>query len=101
VAGREERAVTVRDTDIRVGDHVRSYDFPGDTEWYVEGTVEGFAEIQGCTRYALRVERVVQEGRALPDVKPFVVYPPVNGTVGSISRRILNTVVKIITDFRN
>lgn len=73
---------TEPDTNIRAGDKVRSYDFPGRVDCYVEGTVEGFVERDGCQRYVIAVDRRVLEGRnvSLAHRDPYQVFPPVNGT---------------------
>ena len=49
---------------IKVGNHVRSYDFPDldgmKTTCYVEGTVEAIGqvpEVGGCDRYTIRITR--------------------------------------------
>lgn len=67
---------------IKVGDLVRSYDFPHDRKCYIEGVVDAFTEKEGCERYMLRVLRKVWIGEEVAD--PIrdreYVYPPVNGT---------------------
>lgn len=70
---------------IKVGDRVRSFDFPdrwrdltGPNACYVEGTVVGFAS-QDCRRYEIKVERHVFSGREMAGHAEFV-FPPVNGT---------------------
>lgn len=92
---------------IKVGDRVRSYDFPDlpgmKTTCYVEGVVEaigpfvGEAGPYGCDRYTIRIERRVwqrkedekwKEGREFPTGR---VYPPVNGiptSLGGITRGV-------------
>lgn len=68
------------DLDVGPGDRVRSYDFAGILDCYVEGVVEALTEpMEGCPRYKVRVERCVRQGR---EVAAFAehVYPPVNGT---------------------
>ena len=80
---------------IKVGDHVRSYDFPDipgmKTTCYVEGVVEaigpftGEAGPFGCDRYTIRIERRVwrgqeddrwKSGQEFPSGR---CYPPING----------------------
>ena len=66
---------------IQVGSKVRSFDFPLSRDCYVEGTVEGFKEVEGCDRYVIRVDRKVwrDEEEDILGRFPYV-YPPVNGT---------------------
>lgn len=75
-------------TSIRIGDKVRSYDFGnrdlyGERACYVEGTVVAFNVLEGCKRYAIKVESATWGGK--DDVKRVgqMVYPPVNGTPSS------------------
>jgi len=70
---------------IEIGDTVRSFDFPeitrhlsGREACYFEGVITGFTELEGCTRYVLRVESRVWQGEEMNGVPE--VYPPVNGT---------------------
>jgi hypothetical protein len=68
---------------IRVGDRVRSYDFPGVTDCFVEGIVVGIGEeIEGCPRYRIRITGCVFQGRDVTDCScpQEFVFPPVNGT---------------------
>ena len=78
---------------IKVGDHVRSYDFPDldgmKTTCYIEGLVEAIGpvpEVGGCDRYIIRITRRVwknQEDDGWKQGKEFptgYAYPPVNGT---------------------
>lgn len=67
---------------IQVGDRVRSYDFDGRRDCYVEGFVQSFQEIEGCERYAINVDRVVFGGREVELKGRYAggVFPPVNGT---------------------
>ena len=72
---------------IKVGDKVRSFDFPhsrdvdGDRACYVEGVVEGFKEVEGCERYVVRVDRKVFTGKEEDILGRYpYVFPPVNGT---------------------
>jgi hypothetical protein len=65
-------------SDIKVGDRVCSYDFDGRDDCYVEGTVVGFAKVEGCSRYRIRASLRVIEGVAVPFDEE--VLPPVNGT---------------------
>ena len=70
---------------IKVGDKVRSYDFPHTREYWYEGTVEGFEEIEGCKRYKIRIEKQFIESKEVQisadrmEAAPHI-YPPVNGT---------------------
>ena len=71
---------------IKVGDRVRSFDFPrrrdveGELACFVEGTVVGFEKHEGCKRYKLQVRTRVFGGKPLADNGDGFVYPPVNGT---------------------
>lgn len=79
--------------DVRVGDTVRSYDFPRKVtrgvedgqECYVEGVVEAIVEEDAegirfdCPRYKLRCTRRVFGGKERDPEAAFF-YPPVNGT---------------------
>lgn len=71
---------------IAIGDRVRSYDFDrhdltGERACYVEGTVEAVGvELDGCSRYRVRVERDVFGGIEQQTRVGDTVYPPVNGT---------------------
>lgn len=79
---------------IKVGDRVRSYDFPECPDrWargcYVEGTVTKIASCgfdgHGCQRYHIRVEKQVWQHD--PDTAHMpMVYPPVNGTPTVLGR---------------
>jgi hypothetical protein len=63
-----------------VGKKVRSYDFDHDRECYVEGVVVGFEEVEGCTRYEIRVTRRIWGGEKVDRPNLHHVYPPLNGT---------------------
>ena len=78
------RYPTTPDLTINEGDRVRSFDFPGVAEAYVEGTVVNLEWHEGCNRYKIRVERRVWEGveHIIPHPHDYV-YPPVNGTATS------------------
>lgn len=70
--------------EIIPGTRVRSFDFDGrDVEGeracFVEGTVVGFCEIGGCTRYDIIVDRRVFAGEDRTREGERV-FPPVNGT---------------------
>ena len=72
------------DTTIKIGDMVRSYDFPGDRDdCYVEGKVTaiGKFEFPDCPRYEIATTRRVISGKEVEvTVEISHVYPPVNGT---------------------
>lgn len=73
---------------VKVGDRVRSYDFPDRVDCYVEGVVEeigAFPEFPGCERYRIKVDRAVFEGKPNGHFADFV-FPPVNGTRTSMGR---------------
>jgi hypothetical protein len=73
--------------EIQIGDRVRSYDFEGRKDNYIEGTVrdiivdDGRGPFDG-DRYQVEVERVVWDNEDFTGKvagAPFV-FPPVNGT---------------------
>ena len=72
--------------EIIPGTRVRSFDFDGrDVEGeracFVEGTVVGFCELEGCTRYDIIVDRRVFGGEDCAlSADGERVFPPVNGT---------------------
>ena len=76
--------------DVKVGDYVRSYDFPGLREdTYIEGTVVAVAPpVKGIAHpvYEIRAERIVDEGKdvTMDNARPLMIYPPVNGVPHSL-----------------
>jgi|GEM_PF-2489193 len=78
--------------DIKVGDRVRSHDFPdsrhleGREPCFIDGTVEAITDrrtherFRDCDRYAIRVERRVFSGKEIHERIGGLVFPPVNGT---------------------
>lgn len=68
--------------EIGIGDYVRSYDFPGVKDCYVEGTVVDVLHGDDYDRYKIAVDRTMFDGRpeTLFDGVETFVYPPVNGT---------------------
>ena len=69
------------DTTIKIGDRVKSYDFPDSPQaegCYVIGTVVALPVMDGCTRYKIAVEKRVFN--FFPSEGKDFVYPPVNGT---------------------
>jgi hypothetical protein len=68
------------DTTIKVGDYVRSYDFAGQSDCYIEGEVSVITPMGGCDRYAIVAQRRVLEGREVTRGLGVTFYPPVNGT---------------------
>ena len=68
---------------IRAGDKVRSYDFEGNEQCYMEGVVIAIVKLDGCRRYKIKVERQVWGGEVVREKfsDDDCVYPPVNGTV--------------------
>lgn len=68
------------DLTIAVGDRVRSFDFPGSTDCYVEGTVVAIDARMAV--YKVRVERRVFEGMEITDPRTDIVLPPMNGRQG-------------------
>lgn len=91
--------------DIRIGDHVRAYDFPDvpgmKTTCYVEGIVEAISQVPGvggCDRYTILITRRVwkgQEDTAWQNGREFptgCAYPPVNGIpswLGGVTRSVV------------
>ena len=69
------------DETIKVGDRVRSFDFEGCDDCYIDGVVESIGDkLEGCPRYKIRVQTLVFGGEVQTDHVPPYVYPPVNGT---------------------
>ena len=77
---------------FKPGAFVRSYDFPGCWDSYVEGYVAGYGGdvFPSDVHYRVAVVRRVWEGRQLPDDKTEkVVYPPMRGSLG---RRLVHQI---------
>lgn len=88
------------DTSIKVGDRVKSYDFPDTTPERLElcykiGTVEAIEPVDSCDRYKIKVEKTIFRGEEDKEIYIDYVYPPVNGTVHGWSGKIYNGVIKI------
>ena len=89
-------------TDIKIGDKVRSFDFPenrdieGPEAFFAEGVVEGFKTLVGSsyTRFDIRVTRAVWEGKEVPTEEDRRIAPPLNGLPTKFGR-ITDGVVKI------
>jgi hypothetical protein len=79
----------VVDTNIKVGDRVRSYDFPHRDDCFIEGHVTHIKEWEGCERYYIRVELVCWDGKIVPNdpMLGHTVRPPVNGIPTLLSDR--------------
>lgn len=80
-----DQALALSTLTIGVGDRVRSYDFEGRSDCYVEGVVTGFKERDSCTRYVIEVDTEVFEGKPVDKSSTRskigeLVFPPVNGT---------------------
>lgn len=78
--------MTTVNTNIKIGDRVRSFDFPhrtrdleGPNAHYVEGKVTNILMLWGCDHYIITVDRVVIQGNEEP-VNGMIVKVPVNGT---------------------
>lgn len=80
-----------KDDTVRIGDKVRSHDFPNNKEteglkaFFVEGTVvaiheDGVEGIQTCPLYEIKVSKVVRTGTEMTNHGVETIYPPVNGT---------------------
>lgn len=88
------------DTTIKVGDRVKSYDFPGTTperleQCYQTGVVQG---IDGfgfgdCNRYKILVDNIVFRGVSEKPPIGHTIFPPVNGTQSMAG--LTNGVVKL------
>ena len=87
-------------TDINIHDTVRSFDFhdsrdiEGPDACFVEGIVEGFKEVEGCTRFEIKVTREVFRGEERQVEEGERVFPPLNGTPTNRGR-ITDGVVKV------
>ena len=80
------------DLTIKVGDYVRSYDFPGDVTCYMEGMVVDVDNFNG--HYRIEVEKAVSNGKpSKVNPKGIVILPPMNGLQGM--RGLTRGVVKI------
>lgn len=75
---------TAINDDIQIGNRVRSYDSEMMDDCFIEGTVIGFREYEGCTRYVIDVDRTVVGGDVNRTPDNFQVIPPVNGTPRSL-----------------
>ena len=86
--------------DINIGDKVRSFDFhnsrdiEGPDACFVEGIVESFKEIEGCTRFEIKVTREVFRGEERQVEEGERAFPPLNGTPTNRGR-ITDGVVKV------
>lgn len=70
------------DSDVQEGDLVRSYDFIGRKDFYIEGIVRRvgrFKEFRDCPRVEIQATRQVQLDKELDNSERFY-YPPVNNT---------------------
>jgi len=75
---------------IKVGKRVRSFDFDGRRDCYVDGVLEGYEVVEGCERYVIRVQSRVFAGKTA-NIGPSYVYPPVNltpTTMGYLTRGV-------------
>lgn len=73
------------DTGIKVGDEVRSHDFWGRKDCYVEGEVmELITSLGGYPMYRIRVTKKVMEDEEVGIQWPEV-FPPANGTPQAMS----------------
>lgn len=66
--------------EIKVGDYVRSYDFEGREDCYVEGIVNDILPIGECDRYFIKVSKRVWAGVEEIPTRVVEAFPPVNGT---------------------
>lgn len=82
---------------IQLFDRVRSFDF-ADGEYgrdltgpranYIEGKVVGFADFEDCKRYAILVKLRIVGGNQVDARSDEFVYPPINGTLTTLGRRM-------------
>lgn len=94
-------------TEIREGDYVRSYDFVGVDNCFIEGVVQAVGVINGDVNvpgscYAVLCERVVWDGKEEPLSSlsdtfpgPYVLWPPLNGlkkSTGGVTARVVKMV---------
>ena len=92
------------DLTIKVGDRVKSYDFPDLLTWdperaeesFVEGVVHAITPVEGCFRYGIAVDRRVLGGEDHWPGGQEWVYPPVNGVPTSMGG-VTFAVVKLPT----
>ena len=91
---------TLLEETIRMGDKVRSYDFEGNRDCYVEGVVESVGTFANlfpvafpCSRYKIRVTARVWNGVAVESLADYV-YPPVNGS-SSMTGDFMNSVESV------
>ena len=73
--------------EIKIGMLVKSYDFPGRKDCYIEGTVVGEKMIEGCPRYEIICSREIWAGKELESGESRIgmkFYPPFNGTPKSM-----------------
>lgn len=82
--------------DLKPGDHVRSYDFAGNRESYVDGVIESVTPpMEGCPRYKILSNSRVFGGKPIPvPAHEEYVYPPVNGTP-TLMGALTNFVVRL------
>lgn len=71
---------TVPNTTIKVGDRVRSFDFPDNAQCYWVGTVESI--LPATQQYRVKVEYQVWENERESDNYCDAVCPPINGLRG-------------------
>lgn len=70
---------------FKPGALVRSYDFPGTWDCYVEGYIAGYGgdTFPSDVHYKVAVTKRVWEGRQVADsLVPELVYPPMRGSLG-------------------
>lgn len=92
----------MENTEIKVGDKVRSFDFPvhnkeieGEEACYVEGIVEDigrFIDWQPCDMYKIKCTKKVFTGKEIDHEEYY--YVPVNGT-GRTGGGVCDGVVKV------
>ena len=72
---------------LPVGTRVRSFDFIGCRDCYIDGVIEGYggSVFPSDAHYRVRTVSRVWEGREVPLKEPEQrVYPPINGMFGRI-----------------
>jgi len=87
-------------SEIKVGDTVRSFDFEFVDNCYIEGKVIDFHFIEGCERCMIELDKKIFNGKDTTEdyLKQVngdrLVYPPINGTPSWMGD-VLNNIKKI------
>jgi len=68
----------MKETNVQIGDKVRSMDFEQIDNCYYEGIIVGFVNVEMCDRYKIHVTKRVFNGEEKCQREDFI-YPPING----------------------